>query len=406
VRKILILFITLTLFSCQKEKERTITVFGTTPDSISNDFDLADIAESGELIAATLSGPDTYFEYRDKGFGLQYSLAEDFAKSIGTTIRMEVAHDTLELISKLNKGEIDLVALPFCKNDIERLANEGIDLSNIKTLTKSTNWLISKDLTELEDTINKWYSPDILAKLQRNEERIAKQSRSVVRRARPAMLNSAKGQISHYDQYLQKYASIVGWDWRLLAAQCYQESAFDPHAISWAGAQGLMQIMPKTAAHLGLSRSDVFNPEKSIEAGARYLQIINRKFQDIRNSRERINFILAAYNGGVGHVRDAMALTSKHGGNPHVWRDVSVWILRLSDPKYYRDPVVQYGYMRGSETEGYVRSITNRWAQYTGIAHAVSKGSIPSPSKRNVVNGKTKSQVRTLDQFLNDSTSH
>ena len=135
-------------------------------------------------------------------------------------------------------------------------------------------------------------------------------------------------------------------------AQCYQESGFDPQAVSWAGARGLMQIMPETATHLGLPAHEIHVPEKNIGAAARYLKELERKFRDVPGRLERIRFVLAAYNGGSGHVRDAMALAQKHGKNPHTWKDVAPFILGLARPQYYNDPVVQYGFLRGEETYG------------------------------------------------------
>ena len=182
------------------------------------------------------------------------------------------------------------------------------------------------------------------------------------------MLDKGKGVISRYDAYFKQYAPVARWDWRLLAAQCYQESTFDPQAKSWAGACGLMQIMPSTASHLGLSHSEIFNPEKNIAAAVRYIKELESHFSDVGNANERRSFVLASYNGGYFHIRDAMALAKKDGKNSHSWRDVSGYVLKLSDPKYYNDPVVKYGYMRGSETHDYVERILSRWSQYRGMA--------------------------------------
>ena len=121
-----------------------------------------------------------------------------------------------------------------------------------------------------------------------------------------------------------------------------------------------MQIMPETAVHLGLPADQMHQPEKNISAAARYLRELERKFSDIPGRAERINFILAAYNGGTGHVRDAMALARKHGKNPHLWNDVAPFILRLSQPHYFIVPAARYGYLRGEETYGYVTSIRKR----------------------------------------------
>lgn len=137
---------------------------------------------------------------------------------------------------------------------------------------------------------------------------------SIRRHTYSPMLNASAGIISEYDHLFQKYAPLTRWDWRLLAAQCYQESTFDPNARSWAGACGLMQIMPATADMIGLSRANIFDPEENIAAAARYIKTLNGKFLDIRDRNERCSFILASYNGGFFHIRDAMALTKNTEG--------------------------------------------------------------------------------------------
>ena len=110
--------------------------------------------------------------------------------------------------------------------------------------------------------------------------------------------------------------------------------------------------MPATAAHLGLAEDKIFDGYENIAAAARYLRELDGHFSDIRSGQERIKFVLAAYNGGPGHVRDAMALTRKYGRNPHLWSEVSEYLLKLSNAKYYRDPLVKYGYMISSGTGG------------------------------------------------------
>ena len=74
----------------------------------------------------------------------------------------------------------------------------------------------------------------------------------------------------------------------------------------------------------------------------------------MKSPLERMSFTLAGYNGGPFHIRDAMALAKKNGKDPYRWADVSEFVLKLQQPEYYRDPVVKYGYMRGSETVDYV----------------------------------------------------
>jgi membrane-bound lytic murein transglycosylase F len=105
----------------------------------------------------------------------------------------------------------------------------------------------------------------------------------------------------------------------------------------------------------------------------------------VQNPSERIKFVLASYNGGHFHIRDAMALARKNGQSPYRWSDVSGYVLRLSQPEYYGDPIVKYGYMRGSETVDYVDRIWSRWLEYRGLksSSAVSprvSGSAAAPA--------------------------
>lgn len=208
------------------------------------------------------------------------------------------------------------------------------------------------------------------------------------RTVRAPYINKEKGIISTYDNLFKSAAAQTGWDWRLIAAQCYQESGFDPNARSGAGARGLMQLMPATAQEMGLSQGEIHNPSANIAAAARYIRLLSRLFSDIRDHEERIHFVLAAYNGGHNHVRDAMALCRKYGGSPQRWNDVSRYILGLQQPRYYRDPVVKYGYMIGSETAGYVSSVIQRARQYGANLSAVS---LPPGWKAFSIEGTTSS---------------
>lgn len=344
-----LIFILILLCSCgQKKQETVVTPWGEIADTIPTDdsFDLDEIQRNGELIALTLTGPETYYDYRGKHLGAQYLLAQKFADKLGVSLRMEVCRDSAEMLQRLEDGEADLICYPMTK--------------------KGLGWLVGDDKEDLEEELKAWYKPGMLAEVKKEEEFLLS-NRAVRRRVFAPMLNRAGGVISHYDGFFQRYASTIRWDWRLLAAQCYQESTFDPKARSWAGACGLMQIMPGTADHLGLSRANIYDPEQNIAAAVRYLAELERNFSDIREHSERTKFVLAAYNGGHFHIRDAMALARKNGRNANSWREVESFVLGLSQPQYYNDPVVKNGYMRGSETVDYVRKIHERWNGYRGV---------------------------------------
>ena len=123
-------------------------------------------------------------------------------------------------------------------------------------------------------------------------------------------LNGEK--ISPYDELIKQAAAKLNWDWRLLASQIYQESKFDPQAESWAGAIGLMQLLPETASMYGAS--DVYNPKESIQAGVNYLLWLDKMWaKKVPDPKERIKFVLASFNVGQGHVLDARQLARKYG---------------------------------------------------------------------------------------------
>lgn len=363
--------------ACSETKKPEMTPWGTTlgEDSVpeTSTFGLSDIQNNGELIMLTMSGPETYYDYHGHGMGLQYLLCQKFADRLGVSLRVEVCKDTTEMVTRLQRGEGDIVAYPLPKS------TRGVLFAGVRVDSLRTGWAVNEDSRELADSLNAWFKPTMVAEMRREEDFLLS-TRSIRRHVYAPMLNRAGGVISRYDKYFQMYAPMARWDWRLMAAQCYQESTFDPQARSWAGACGLMQIMPSTANHIGLPQSELFNPEKNIAAAARYIQELNQKFADVPAS-ERVYFVLASYNGGFFHIRDAMALASKHGGNPHNWSDVESYVLRLREPAYYMDPVVRHGYMRGGETVEYVRRIRERWAEYRGVAKGGSHGFVTSPER-------------------------
>src|SRR5205085_2926212 len=84
----------------------------------------------------------------------------------------------------------------------------------------------------------------------------------------------------------------------------------------------------------------------------------------IRDPGERVKFILASYNSGLGHVEDAQRLSLSKGNSDIHWNDVAYWMLQLSKREFYTDPVVKYGYVRGMEPVSYVSVIMDRYEHY------------------------------------------
>jgi membrane-bound lytic murein transglycosylase F len=176
-----------------------------------------------------------------------------------------------------------------------------------------------------------------------------------------------------WDDLIKKASAEIGWDWRLVASVMYQESRFDPDVESWAGAYGLMQIMPKTGEKLGIDVKS--SPAENVRAGVLYIKSLNSIFDDkIPDENERLKFILASYNAGPGHVLDAMKLTEKNGMDSRKWDDnVSFWLLKKAEPAYYSDTVVRNGYFRGTESVNFVTEILDRYEHYKNMIPAADR---------------------------------
>jgi len=173
--------------------------------------------------------------------------------------------------------------------------------------------------------------------------------------------------ISQYDDMIRHYSISINWDWRLLASLIYQESRFIPDVTSEAGAYGLMQIMPETGRNFGIDITA--SPENNMRAGIKYIIWLHSIFDNlIPDTKERINFILAAYNAGPGHVLDAMKLAEKNGMNPLKWDgSVAEWLLKKSERQYYNDSVVKSGYFSGTESVNYVSQVRERYEHYQDL---------------------------------------
>lgn len=274
-----------------------------------------------------------------------------------------------DLITKVAKGEIDYTVTD---NDIAKLNKTYYPSLNIAlkiSFDQKAFWAVRKDCQLLAEAANQWHqqnmtSPAYTASMKRYFE-IGKSI------PHSPILSVREGKISHYDYLFKKYAQTIDWDWRMLASLAYTESNFDTTAVSWAGAKGLMQLMPRTAHAMGVPAGKESNPEESVKAAVKYISITQKSFQNITDPNERIKFVLAAYNSGLGHIQDAMSLAEKYGQNPHIWTNhVEKFILLKSNEEYFTDPVCKNGYFRGTETYNFVREILARFELYRKKIHA------------------------------------
>ena len=167
-----------------------------------------------------------------------------------------------------------------------------------------------------------------------------------------AFHSRVKEHLSRYSPFIKAAADKHGFDWRLIAAQIYQESHLNPWAKSQAGARGLMQILPSTAKDLGIG--DLFDPVQNINAGVQHLKDLYDHF-DQAHGEDRLLIALAAYNIGQGHINDARDLAKKKGLDPDKWVSLSKTLPLLQYRKYFMN--TQYGFCRGTEPIRYIKQI-------------------------------------------------
>ena len=296
------------------------------------------------------------------------SRLRNLMEEIGDTIIIvETEHVAEQLITMVAEGEIDYTISDENVAMVNQTYYNNLDIGTAISFTQNLAWAVRKGDHHLRDSINSWLRDFrstieyrlLYAKYFRNQRsaRIVQSDFYVL----------ASGRISPYDDLIKKYSEEIDWDWRLLASMIYQESRFMHDAQSWAGARGLMQLMPNTASRYGVG--NINDPEENIRAGVKYIAWLDETMKDrIPEREERIKFILASYNVGLGHILDARALARKYGKDHDRWTDnVDYFVLNKSNPDYFLDPVVRHGYARGAEPYNYVGEILNRYEHYRNI---------------------------------------
>jgi len=268
--------------------------------------------------------------------------------------------ETEEIINKVASGEYDLTVADSHILDIELTWREDIRAAFPLGDPEHHGWAVRATNPTLLAAINQYIKKEYrgvfynltVQKYFENERKIRQH---VEARA------SQSGELSPYDDLVEKYAKQYGFDWRMIVAQMYQESRFDPDAQSWAGAVGLMQVLPRTARSLGFD--DLHAPEIGIHAGVKYLNWVRDRFEPELSVKDRMWFALAAYNVGQGHVLDARRVARQEGLNPDRWfGHVEKAIGLLSKRTYARK--ARHGYCRCSEPVKYVREIKQRYEAY------------------------------------------
>jgi len=322
------------------------------------------LADSIITSPVDLGGKTIYVEKGSSFINRLKNLQEEIGEKL---IIIESEDKTVEeLITDVAEGKIDYTISDYNIALVNHTYYDNLDIKVPISLDQNVAWAIRPKADSLIYEVNKWI--DDFKKTKKYKQlytKYYKNSRSTNRNMQ-GFLASTDGQISDYDEVIKEYAKELNWDWRLLSSLIYQESRFNNNVQSWAGAYGLMQLMPATAERFGVD--SLASPNANIHAGVKFLIWLDNQFKEsIPDDAERQKFILASYNVGLGHVQDAQRLAEKNGKNKTNWDDVSFYLLNKSKPKYYQDPVVKYGYCRGSEAYNYVAEIIDRYNHYQNL---------------------------------------
>jgi membrane-bound lytic murein transglycosylase F len=268
------------------------------------------------------------------------------------------------LAQKVARGEVEFTVMQSNLAELKEAEFKNLKVRPILGRAQTVAWAVRNNSPELLSQLNSWIEEKQNGSLfDRLYKKYFVDRRSYLERVTSQYLTSTTGKLCEYDELLKRGAAELNWDWRLLAAQTFQESRFKPDARSWAGATGLLQLMPATGRQYGVKNP--LDPEDNVAGAVRFLKWLTQYWLDrIPDEQERLKFILASYNTGAGHVDDAQRLTVKYGGNPQSWEDVSYWLLQKSTQQYSSDPVVKFGFCRGMEPVNYVDFILKRFEHY------------------------------------------
>ncbi len=312
-----------------------------------------------------LAGKTIYVQKNTAYYRRMVNLSDEIGEEID--IVQDSIYGVEQLVSMVANGEIDYTVCDENVAKVNQTFYPNLDISTPVSFPQNIAWAVRNGSEEWLKYLNNWI------RNFRKTTTYAVLYNKYFENSRSSTMASSgyhsirDGNISPFDEMIKDAAQRAGLDWRFLAAMIYRESRFDPDAESWAGAYGLMQIMPETADLVRMNEYE--EPEQNIRVGVRLLEWLNKNLKpDVPDSTQRVKFVLAAYNVGLGHVKDAQRLAEKYDKNPEIWDDnVDYYLLNKSASKFYSDPVVRWGYCRGEEPYNYVNRVLETYRDYRNI---------------------------------------
>lgn len=299
-----------------------------------------------------------------------YGTLTAFGRARGDSVDIRLVPEdveTEEILRRVAEGQYAATVCDDYLAYMEKRYTEDIVIGPALTGQRAIGWALRPGAVKLKGAVDAFFSQgpyrpralhyNILYRRYFESDIRAAMARSPERA-------DLHGQLSPYDHLIKSYASRHGFDWRMVAAQVYQESRFNPEARSWAGARGLMQLMPRTARELGVN--DLTDPGQNLAGGTRYLARLFDRFDPEMAYRDRYHMALASYNAGYGHVADARRLAVEKGWDPGRWFGNVEEAMLLLSKREYADRA-RHGYVRSSEPVAYVDRIQQLYNHYRQI---------------------------------------
>jgi len=272
--------------------------------------------------------------------------------------------ETEDLIAEVGEGEIGITMADSHILDIELTYREDVKGAFVLGERKPLAWAFRPTDDALRQAADAFLRREYRGELYNVLYRRYFEDSKRIARVVPAR-SARAGRISPYDELFREAGREIEVDWRLLAAQAYAESQFDPAAVSWAGARGLMQVLPRTAQQMGVNGA-LEDPHNGVRAGALYLRHLIDTLEPSLPMGDRLRMALAAYNAGLGHILDARRLARERGLDPDRWfGHVEQVLPLLSREAFYSRS--RYGYCRCRQTVAYVRRIQDQYAAYSRV---------------------------------------
>ena len=270
--------------------------------------------------------------------------------------------DVDQLLEQVWRREIDCTVATSSALNIKRRIYPELKTAFVIEEDQSLAWMLSPEWTVLSDAIEAW-----LEYIERNGELSVLKDRHYIVEDfdyvdMRTFIRKIKSRLPGLKSVFQEAAEKHAVPWTLLAAQAYQESHWNRRAKSPTGVRGIMMLTLVTAKEMGVeSRLDA---KQSIMGGAKYLKSLESRVPEEVKGDDRWWYALAAYNVGMGHVRDARVLADDLDLDPDSWPDLKGVLPLLEKKKYYKE--LKYGYARGTEAVVYVQRVRN----YTNILRA------------------------------------